>query len=84
MNRIKNWLNDRAQKVTIRGIESRQWPAVSGIPQGSIRGPGSINLFINNLAKGIKCTLHRFAGDTKVGGMADPPEGSTDIPWDFD
>lgn len=36
MNRIKNWLNDRAQRSLIRGIEFRWKLAISGIPQGSI------------------------------------------------
>ncbi|KAF4804811.1 hypothetical protein TURU_004648 [Turdus rufiventris] len=77
---IKNWLNGRAQRVMISGAESSRRPAVSGIPKGSILGPIIFNLFINDLEEEIKCTLSKFAGDTKLGAVADPPEGSAAIP----
>ncbi|KAK4806774.1 hypothetical protein QYF61_005570 [Mycteria americana] len=44
----------------------------------------SINIFINNLADRAECTLNKFADDTKVGGMADMPEGHAAIQRDFD
>ena len=69
VNWIKDFLDNRRQRVVL-GDSSSDWRDVtSGVPQGSVLGPLLFVIFINDMPKVVKHILKLFADDSKLIGI---------------
>ena len=83
MKRIENWLTGRAQKVLIGTSESSRKLVTSGVPQGLLLSLALFSTFIGDIDEGTESILSKSTDDTKLGGVADTPEGSSAIQQDL-
>ena len=63
---VADYLNERKQRVVIRGAKSNWLEVSSGVPQGSVIGPLLFLIYVNDMPSGINSTLNMFADDTKM------------------
>ena len=75
---IRNYLNNRSQRVMLNGTTSDWGPIKSGVPQGSVLGPLLFLVYINDLENGIKFTVKFFADDTSLFSIVNDPKTTAD------
>lgn len=72
---IRNWLDGHTQRVAVSGSLSKCRLVMNGIPEELVLGPVLFDIFVGNMDSRIKCTLSKFADDTKLSGAVGMPEG---------
>ena len=63
---LKNYLENREQRVVLNGQTSEWRKIMSGIPQRSVLGPLLFLIYINDLPDGINSLCKIFADDTSL------------------
>ena len=66
LNRIKNYLHERYERVVLNGQTSSWGFIKSGVPQGSVRGSLMFLVYINDLPDNIQSPCKIFADDTSL------------------
>lgn len=62
-----SYLNNRKQRVAVRGTLSDEHSVSLGVPQGSILGPLLFLIYINDLVHALKhCSITMYADDTTL------------------
>jgi len=68
----------------VNGVNSSWQPVTSCVFWGSVTGPILFNILINDVDKGIKCSLSMFADCTKLGRRLNLLEGGQALRRDLD
>ena len=70
---ISSFLGIRWLQEVLEGKPSQEYPANGGVSQGSILGPTSFLLYVNDLPEDVICNITVHADDTTLYSKCDEP-----------
>ena len=79
LNLFRSFLNDRHQRVVLKGQLSDWAPILVGVSQGSILGPLLFLIYINDLPDNLNSLIKLFADDTYLFSTAYDPNHSAKV-----
>ena len=79
IKRFSSYLSDRRQRVMLNGQTSDWASVLAGVPQGSILGPLSFLIYINDLVSNIGCSIRLFADDTSLYIVVECPNTAANL-----
>ena len=74
---FRDYLQNRLQRVVIRGQNSDWGEIKAGVPQGSVLGPLLFLIYINDIVNGVNSNIRLFADDTTLYISVDDPNNVT-------
>ena len=83
-NWIQTWLTRHSQCVVLDSESSSPVPVLSGVPQGTVLGPLTFLLYINDITKGINSALRLFADDCLLYRVINSVEDTSKFREDLD
>ena len=81
---LKNFLAKRSQQVLVGGHSSSPAPVTSGMPQGTVLGPLSFLIYINDMLLKVSSTTRLFADDSLSYRRIKSPEDAQILQEDLD
>ncbi|KAK3084777.1 hypothetical protein FSP39_018740 [Pinctada imbricata] len=80
---LKEYLNQRKQRVILNGEKSGWAEVTSGIPQGTVLGPILFLIYINDLPEVVTNAVKLFADDTKLYGKSNNNQDHSSLQQDI-
>ena len=66
LNWLKNYLEERSQKVVINSVSSSIRKVSAGVPQGSVLGPLLFLVYVNDIAESLLSITRLYADDSSL------------------
>ena len=82
-NGLKDFLNNRVQKVVIEETASKETKVISGAIQGSVMGPIFFLMFIGDITDDITANTKLFVDDAKVKSCINTEEDVEELQWNL-
>lgn len=81
---VRDFLDERTQRVVINGESSSNANVTSGVPQGTVLGPLLFLIYINDIPDRVKSHLRLFADDSYLYRIIDSEHDTVQLQNDLD